>query len=224
MKKLNGSLSRLLTGLAILVAIVSISDSCSKSTMSNLYGTSTSGGTKGVPGTNEVWIQGMAFTPSVITIVAGTIITFTNKDAINHTVTSNDGLFDSGPLKSGDAFIYMFSTVGTFIYHCSIHSTMTAKVIVTAVPVPKASISIDNLSFTPATLTVSSGTMVTWTNNDDTSNHSVTSDTGLFDSGSLSAGALYVSPGTFSYTFSTPGTYPYHCSINPTLTGTVVVN
>lgn len=223
MKKLNESVSRLLTGLAFLVAIASISESCSKSAMSGYYGTSTPTGTKGVPGTNEVWIQGMTFTPSVITIAVGTTITFTNKDAINHTVTSDAGLFDSGPLKSGDTFTYTFSTAGTYLYHCSIHTTMTAKVIVTAAPVATASISIVNMSFSPATITVSAGTIVTWTNND-TMDHTVTSDTGLFNSGTISAGALYVSAGTFSYTFATPGTYTYHCSLHSTMTGTVVVN
>jgi plastocyanin len=224
MKKLNGSRSRLLTGLTIIVAIIIITDSCTKKAMSDLYGTSASGGIKGVPGTNEVWIQGMAFTPSVITVVAGTKITFTNKDAIAHTVTSDAGLFESGQLKSGDTFNYTFSTVGSFTYHCSNHTTMTATVIVTATPVATASVSIDNnMSFAPSTLSVSAGTIVTWTNND-AINHTVTSDSGLFDSGAIPAAALYVSPGTFIYIFSTPGTYSYHCSIHPTMTGTVIVN
>lgn len=223
MKKLIRSGSRLLKGFAFLIVIAGISGSCSKSTMSSYYGNNTSGGTKGVPGTNEVWIQGMSFTPSVITIVAGTTITFMNKDAINHTVTSNTGLFDSGLLKSGDTFTYTFSTVGAYSYHCAIHTSMTATVIVTAATPVTRSISIGNMMFAPATVSVTAGTIVTWTN-DDTMAHTVTSDTGLFDSSVLDASALYVSPGTFSYTFSTPGTYPYHCTIHPSMTGTVVVN
>ncbi|TAL80399.1 MAG: hypothetical protein EPN88_01275, partial [Bacteroidetes bacterium] len=101
MKKLIGSKSRLLIGIGFLFAILSISNSCSKNTMSDMYGTGAGTGSKGGsggPGTNEVWIQGMAFTPSTITVVAGTTIMWTNKDAVSHTVTSNNGSFNSGTL------------------------------------------------------------------------------------------------------------------------------
>jgi hypothetical protein len=49
--------------------------------------------------------------------------------------------------------------------------------------------------------------------------HDITADTqGLFDSGSLAPG------GTFSHTFTAAGTYHYHCSIHPSMTGIIVVN
>jgi plastocyanin len=73
-----------------------------------------------------------------------------------------------------------------------------------------------NLSFEPATITVSAGDTVTWTNEDSTS-HTVTADGGEFDSGSLANGD------SFSFTFETAGTIAYHCSIHPTMEGTVVV-
>jgi plastocyanin len=47
---------------------------------------------------------------------------------------------------------------------------------------------------------------------------------GLFDSGSISPAGLYTSGGTYSYTFATAGTYPYHCAFHPMMTGTIVVN
>jgi len=56
-------------------------------------------------------------------------------------------------------------------------------------------------------LVVAVGTAVTWTNND-TMPHTVTSDTQLFDSGTMNAGA------TFSHTFTTAGDFPYHCTIH----------
>jgi len=77
-------------------------------------------------------------------------------------------------------------------------------------------VTIQNLAFSPATLTVSVGTTVTWTNKDSTT-HTVTSNTGLFDSGFLNNGA------TFSFTFNTKGTFEYHCSIHTTMHGTVTV-
>jgi plastocyanin len=132
MKKSGGSKNRFIKGISLLFTILSISYSCSKP-QDNLYGTGTNpGGTgsKGTPGTNEVWIQGMAFNPSSITVVEGTTITWTNKDPGAHTVTSDDGAFNSGSLGSGKTFTFTFSTAGTFLYHCSIHTSMTAKVIV----------------------------------------------------------------------------------------------
>ncbi len=81
---------------------------------------------------------------------------------------------------------------------------------------PTANVSISGFSFQPQTINVTAGTTVTWTNLDSVT-HTVTSDTGLFDSGSLSTGQ------TFSRTFNTAGSYDYHCSIHPSMTGSVIV-
>ncbi len=222
MKKIISSRIKMLAGIPVLFAILSISTSCSKS--DNMYGNGGNpGGSKGGPGTNEVWIEGMAFNPSSITVKAGTTIKWTNKDGIAHTVTSDDNLFNSGSINGGGTFSYTFSTVGTFNYHCSIHPSMTAKVIVTSASTASASVSISNMAFVPASLTVTAGTVVTWTNND-TMEHTVTSDTGLFESGALSTPGLYSNGGTFSYTFSTAGTYHYHCTYHSGMVATVIVN
>jgi plastocyanin len=128
MKRLIGSKMRLLTGTVFLLAILGILNSCSKSTA---YNTPSPGpGTKGGPGTNEVWIQGMAFTPATITVAAGTTIKWTNKDGVNHTVTSDTGIFDSGSLGEGATFSQTFSTAGSFPYHCAVHPGMKATVVV----------------------------------------------------------------------------------------------
>ena len=78
-------------------------------------------------------------------------------------------------------------------------------------------VSIINMTFTPATITVTAGTTVTWKNNDNMT-HTVTADDDSYDSGNIGAG------GSFSKKFSIAGTYPYHCSIHPSMTGKVVVN
>jgi plastocyanin len=131
MKNLISSKSRLLSSVTLLLALLSISYSCTKSSTTD---PNTSGGTgsKGVttPGANEVWIQGMAFDPSTITITTGTTITWTNKDAIGHSVTSDNGVFDSGIINATGTFSYTFDTAGTFTYHCKVHPTMTASVVV----------------------------------------------------------------------------------------------
>jgi plastocyanin len=83
-------------------------------------------------------------------------------------------------------------------------------------PPPAGAVSIANMSFSPASLTVYVGTTVTWTNNDAMA-HTVTSDGSSFDSGNIAPG------GKYSRTFSTAGSFPYHCTIHPTMTGTVTV-
>ncbi len=77
-------------------------------------------------------------------------------------------------------------------------------------------VTIDNFNFTPPTVTVSAGTKVTWVNKDDVP-HTVTSDDKLFGSRALDT------DDKFSFTFQTPGTYPYYCSVHPKMTGKVVV-
>ncbi len=67
-------------------------------------------------------------------------------------------------------------------------------------------ISISLFSYSPASVTVPPGTTVCWTNQDAVS-HTATSDTGAFDSGTLNEFA------TFRHTFSTAGTFPYHCGV-----------
>jgi plastocyanin len=70
-------------------------------------------------------------------------------------------------------------------------------------------------SFSPATLTVAKGSTVTWTNQDGMT-HTTTSDAGNWD--------LSVASGTSkSVTFNNAGTYKYHCSIHPYMTGSIVV-
>ncbi|MFH1181629.1 MAG: cupredoxin domain-containing protein [Candidatus Woesearchaeota archaeon] len=71
-----------------------------------------------------------------------------------------------------------------------------------------------NNAFAPSAITVRQGATVTWTNEDSVA-HTVVSDS--FESPSLAKGQ------TFSHTFDTAGTFTYHCSIHPNMTGTVTV-
>jgi plastocyanin len=77
-------------------------------------------------------------------------------------------------------------------------------------------VTIDNFTFSPATLTVPSGTTVTWTNQDDMV-HTVTETNRSFSSKGLETGD------TYSHTFTAPGTYTYFCALHPRMTATVVV-
>lgn len=131
MKKIINSGSRFLIGIGIMIAVMAIPVSCSKSSMSNITGTGGTGGNPGTtPGANEVFIQGMAFNPSTITINAGTAVTWTNKDALTHTATSLTALFNSGPLVTDGTYSFTFPTPGTYSYKCTIHPSMSGTVVV----------------------------------------------------------------------------------------------
>lgn len=85
---------------------------------------------------NAVTMQNTAFNPATLTVSAGTTVTWTNKDNMNHTVTSGtptapDGLFDSGNLGNGGTFHFTFGNKGTFQYFCRVHAnTMKGTIIV----------------------------------------------------------------------------------------------
>jgi plastocyanin len=83
--------------------------------------------------TDTVSIRNFAFDPAVITVKAGTTVTWTNTDQDPHTVTSDgkSGPLNSKPLNQGDTYQYTFTKAGTFSYLCTIHPFMTATVTVT---------------------------------------------------------------------------------------------
>lgn len=75
-------------------------------------------------------------------------------------------------------------------------------------------VTIQNFAFNPSSLTVPVGTTVIWTNQD-TAPHTITAD--IFKSNTLQPGD------SFSHTFNQAGSFSYHCSIHPFMTGTVTV-
>ena len=77
-------------------------------------------------------------------------------------------------------------------------------------------IAIKNFAFSVSSLTVNSGTTVTWTNND-AATHTVTADDNSFDSGDIGPGKSY------SKTFGSTGTVTYHCKYHSAMTGAIVV-
>ena len=78
----------------------------------------------------EVEIENFAFTPATITVKVGTTVTWTNKDTVRHTVTSDKGLFDSGLFGKGESFSFTFTEAGTYTYHCTPHPNMKGTIIV----------------------------------------------------------------------------------------------
>ncbi len=119
MKAIKKLLSKSVFTISIQILIIVLLTGCSKSSTS---GTG--------PGPNEVFIQGMAFDRATLTVSVNTTVTWTNKDDVTHNVTSNNGTFSSGSLTKGSTYSFTFTTAGTYNYICTIHPSMTGKIIV----------------------------------------------------------------------------------------------
>lgn len=99
--------------------------SCSKS---NGYNSGNSASTA------TVSIKNMAFNPLSLSVTTGTTVTWVNNDTTAHTVTADDGSFNSGIIATGAKFTWAFSTAGTFAYHCTLHPEMMGTVVVAKMP------------------------------------------------------------------------------------------
>lgn len=80
---------------------------------------------------NTITMKGMVFSNTNLQIKTGTTVTWMNDDNTTHTVTADNGSFDSGNLTAGSSFTHTFTAVGSFAYLCKIHSNMTGVVVVT---------------------------------------------------------------------------------------------
>ena len=82
--------------------------------------------------TTTVNIHDHTFDPAQLNVAPGTTVTWTNEDTVAHTVTADNGLFDSGVLEPGQSYSTWLGGVGTVAYHCEIHPDMKGSVVVGA--------------------------------------------------------------------------------------------
>src|SRR5215472_10464088 len=80
-------------------------------------------------------MQSLAFSPKEVHVTAGQTVLWTNSDPLQHTVTADDGSFDSGLIDPGGMFTMEFDTPGTYQYYCQPHGSaglngMAATIIV----------------------------------------------------------------------------------------------
>ena len=75
-------------------------------------------------------IKSLAFQPNRIEIAAGTTVTWTNNDPLEHSVTAVDRSFDSGLIPSGGTWRHTFTKPGTYQFFCQPHPFMKGVVIV----------------------------------------------------------------------------------------------
>jgi plastocyanin len=186
-------------------------------------------------------------TQKLITVPVGATVVWPNRGQRKHTVTADDGSFNSGTLDAGASFSQTFSQPGTFAYYCEFHggpggAGMAGVINVgdgaaapppqptqpaqpTAAPPPPApaaaSVSMVDFDFAPKEIRIKAGTVVTW-KNDGAAPHSATAADGSFDT------AVFQPGESKSVTFASAGTFAYYCSLHGTpqgegMAGTVVV-
>ena len=83
-----------------------------------------------VAGGMQVSIDNFSFLPKSLIVPAGTMVTWTNRDDIPHTVTSKEKKFTSQALDTDEQFSFTFTDPGTYAYFCAIHPIMTAEIVV----------------------------------------------------------------------------------------------
>ncbi len=79
------------------------------------------------PTTHSISIKDIKFLPEDLQIDAGDTVVWTNEDIVPHTVTDK-GIFDSKPLQTNAQYKRQFKKKGDFIYTCTLHPMMTAKI------------------------------------------------------------------------------------------------
>lgn len=180
---------------------------------------------------NEVIVEmvNFAYAPGDLTIPAGTIVTFVNKDEAQHSATAADGSFDTGLFGQGEQAQVTFDTPGTYTVYCTLHGAADGSGMATTITVEAAEagaasgeqqapaeaeeapaeVVIDMLDFdySQPEITVAAGTAVTWINQGE-QKHSATADDGSFDTGLLDSGQ------SETLVLDTPGTYAYYCELH----------
>ena len=78
----------------------------------------------------KILVRDFMFSPTPLTIKAGSTVTWTNMDDEPHTAVSDTGLFKSGGMDTNDSFSFKFDKPGTYHYTCTIHPRMTGTIVV----------------------------------------------------------------------------------------------
>jgi plastocyanin len=112
----------------------------------------------------------------------------------------------------------MRSAISAALIGAAVGSVLAGGVLIARAQTAAAvAVGIDNFTFNPQTVTVKAGTTVTWTNRDDIPHGLAATNNAFKRSQALDT------DDSFSFTFTTPGTYQYFCYIHPHMTGTIVV-
>lgn len=161
---------------------------------------------------HDISIQSFAFVPGRQTINQGDSVRWTNNDGVPHTSTSDGGLWNSGNLSLHQTYTRAFASIGTFPYHCAVHTTMKDTIFVVPVVTIDTVIEIGDNFFNPAVIQINVGETIRWVNNGAMA-HTTTAGDGLWDSGTLNPGE------TFDFTFNAEGVHDYVCVFHDGMAG-----
>jgi plastocyanin len=117
------------------------------------------------------------------------------------------------------ALIFLFGAAALFLGHRSPSPATTSSAQTVQATVAPNTIAISNYLFGPDTITVKQGTLITW-KNEDIARHTITADQ---PSDSAPSSMLIGKGESYSFTFTKPGTYTYHCEPHPYMKATIIV-
>ena len=123
-------ISRIIIMTSIMLAMGLLANPITTTTITSVFSQEEGSSVSIAPGAADP-NNDLSFDPPQINVPTGSIVSWTNADSIQHTVTSDEqGLFDTGPISPGDTFENVFDSAREFGYHCSIHPFMTGVVMV----------------------------------------------------------------------------------------------
>ena len=79
----------------------------------------------------QIVIDNFTFSPTPLTVTAGTTVTWVNHDDIPHSIVCPALKMRSHPMDSDESFAYKFEQTGTYDYMCGLHPHMHGQVVVT---------------------------------------------------------------------------------------------
>lgn len=120
----------IIIAMVALLAVLTLTAACGSGDGDNTTATTATPGTTGAGGGAQVVMKSMAFEPASVTIKVGESVTWTNQESATHTVVGDNDEFQSGDLANGASFSFTFDKAGTYTYHCGIHPSMKATVVV----------------------------------------------------------------------------------------------
>ncbi len=189
------------------------------------------------------------YMPGVITVPKGATVTWVNKDMMGHEMVFDTIDLGSGPFYPGAKWSHTFTAVGKYPYHCKPHPWMKGLVIVSdsaaplvadagdpapqisapddaapsGPPAPEsATLRLQPHASPPKLITVREGGTVTLVNND-TMKHEVMFDSWSWDFRYVDPGVILQPGEKWTHTFTTTGTFGYHCRRHPWIKGTLAV-
>jgi len=112
----------------VTIAVLGVS-ACSSDPSAQEAEPATSSGIEADAGGATITILDFDFGEPLV-VDAGTVVQIVNEDGAGHTVTADDGSFDTGVVAGGDSTELVLDEAGEFAFFCSIHTSMTGTVTV----------------------------------------------------------------------------------------------